>query len=437
MSSAREAALKALSAFRRSGTWPQEALDDAIARGGLDSRDAALCQKICRGVLRNMFFLDWHIERISSRSRSKIEPQIMDILRLSAYQILFLNRVPVPSAVDEGVKLAKKTGTAAAGFVNAVLHRLASEKDRLPDVRCKTRAETLAVRFSHPVWLVEELLERLGEEECVHLLEADGQEPELTLQVNRLKTSAAAVLESIKPYGAYPHPWLPDAFVISGAGKLSGLAPVLDGSVWIQDAAARTAVKAAGAKPGMFVLDVCAAPGGKSFAAAVDMDNNGEILSCDIAGKKLPKIREGAERLGITILRTEARDATAFHENTLEHADIVFVDVPCSGFGTLRKNPDVRYKRREDVLRLPEVQYSILTSSARAVKQGGVLLYSTCTIRESENESVVKNFLIDHRDFHLEPFPTPFAEVHDGFFTFWPHIHGTDGFFVAKLRRNG
>ena len=436
MNGARDAALRALTAFRRSGTWPQDALDDAIRRAGLDGRDAALGQKICRGVLRNMAFLDWHIARIASRPCGKIEPQILDVLRLSAYQILFLDRVPVRSAVDEGVELAKRSGRAAAGFTNAVLRRLAAEKDALPEVRCDTLSQTLSVRWSHPEWLVEELLSRLGEAECVRLLEADGEEPELTLQRNRLKADAETVRKALAPYDARPHPWQPDAYVISGAGKLSELEPVRDGLVWVQDAAARAAVAAAGPGPGMFVLDVCAAPGGKSFAAASEMENCGAILACDLAAKKLVRIREGAERLGITILRSEARDASLVWEDTAGRADLVIADVPCSGFGTLRKNPDVRYKRREDVLRLPEVQSRILESASKSVKPGGVLLYSTCTFRREENEDVVEAFLQKHGAFHFEPFSVPGADAPEGFLTFWPHIHGTDGFFAAKLRRN-
>ena len=436
MNGAREAALRALTAFRRSRTWPQDALDDAIRRVGLDGRDAALSQKICRGVLRNMAFLDWHLARIASRPCGKIEPRILDILRISAYQILFLDRVPVRSAVDEGVELAKRSGQAAAGFVNAVLRRLAAERDALPEIKCDTLPQTLSTRWSHPEWLVEELLSRLGETECVRLLKADAEEPELTLQRNPLKADTKTVLQALTPFKARPHAWQPDAYVISGVGKLTELEPVRDGLVWVQDAAARAAVSAAGPRPGMFVLDVCAAPGGKSFAAASEMMNRGAILACDLAEKKLFRIREGAGRLGITILRTEARDATLEWKDTSGKADLVIADVPCSGFGTLRKNPDVRYKQREDVMHLPEVQSRILEKASEAVKPGGVLLYSTCTVRSDENENIVEDFLRMHEEFHLEPYSVPGVDAPRGFLTFWPHVHGTDGFFAAKLRRN-
>lgn len=235
--------------------------------------------------------------------------------------------------------------------------------------------------------------------------------------------------------GAEPHPWLAGCLLLSGTGDMERLKPFQDGQFYIQDGAARLAVTAAGVTPGSRVLDCCAAPGGKSFAAAMEMENRGEIVSCDIHPHKIKLIEAGRDRLGLSIITPCLQNAAQTREEWLNSFDTVITDVPCSGLGIIRKKPDIRYKDPEALKGLPKVQRAILDNCARYVRPGGVLLYSTCTLLRQENEEIVEGFLSDDPRFELEPFALPKFGLQPGIMTFWPHIHQTDGFFVAKLRR--
>jgi len=326
----------------------------------------------------------------------------------------------------------------SAGLVNAILRAFLRAGDELPDVEGKTPAETLSLRFSHPLWLVEEWSARLGEEETEALLKADNEQPPTTAQVNLIRTDGEKLSASLKGQDveASPHPWLANCLTLSNTGDLERLDAFAAGEFYIQDAAARLAAEAAGVEPGQRVLDCCGAPGGKSFAAAIRMENRGDVISCDIHPHKVKLIEAGAQRLGLDIIRAKEQNAREFVPEWENSFDIVLADVPCSGLGIIRKKPDIRFKDPKPLDGLPAVQKGILENVSRYVKPGGVLLYSTCTLRWRENEGMVEEFLANHADFDVESFelPMPVGST-DGMLTLWPHIHGTDGFFIAKLRR--
>jgi len=246
--------------------------------------------------------------------------------------------------------------------------------------------------------------------------------------VNTLKTSVDALMMQLteQGIGAEPHPWCPECLVIRGSGSLEQLDAFREGLFYVQDPAARMAAMAADLKPGMRVLDCCSAPGGKSFASAIAMENRGEIISCDLHEKKLGRIRENAERLGFSIIHTQAMDGSQPYEEFRKSFDLVIADVPCSGLGVIRKKPEIRYKPQADIQRLPEVQLRILRGLSSCVKAGGILLYSTCTILREENEAVVEAFLQEGHPFTVEEMRT-----------LWPHKNGTDGFFICRMRHNG
>ena len=229
---------------------------------------------------------------------------------------------------------------------------------------------------------------------------------------------------------------MPDCWLLTGAGDLEEQAAFQEGWFLVQDAAAKAAVLAAGPKPGQRVLDVCAAPGGKTFSAAMAMEDRGEIISCDIHPHKLALIEKGAERLGLACVRTELADGRENRAAWNESFDLVLCDVPCSGLGIIRKKPDIRYKDSEKLAGLPRVQRAILDNACRYVRPGGVLLYATCTILPEENSRVTAAFLAAHPDFHQEPFRLPGGEETDGSLTLWPQRHGTDGFYICKMRRS-
>ncbi len=433
----REAALEALTACRRLDAWSDSSLKTACR--GLDRREAALAARLAYGVLQNRALLDFYLDACCTQRFAELEPFIRDVLRLGAYQVLYMDRVPDSAAVDESVALVKrKKRQRAAGLVNAVLRRLSREKGELPALPETDRAEYLSLCYSHPAWLVRRLLELLGEEEAEAYLRLDNEAVPTTVQLNPLRCGTEALTESLTASGAVlvPHGWMPDCWLMSGGGNLEAMPAFQMGWLQVQDAAAKAAVLAAGLKPEDRVLDVCAAPGGKSFAAAMAMADRGEVVACDIHRHKLGLIEKGAERLGLTCIRTELADGRESREAWLEGFDAVLCDVPCSGLGIIRKKPDVRYKNPVQLAELPRVQRAILDNASRYVRLGGVLLYATCTILPEENEGVISAFLDRRDDFCRESFSLPgFTEKNDGSLTLWPQRHGTDGFYVCKMRK--
>lgn len=439
---ARETALLALSACERQGAWSDGFLKKTLREAGLDSRDAALATRLCFGVLQNRLLLDFYIGKFSTTRPEKMEIKVRNALRLGVYQMAFMTKIPHNAAVNESVELTKKhcKNPRAAGMVNGVLRNVSRNIDRLPVIESGSREEYLSIRYSHPLWLVREFTALLGSEEAEALLEADNGQPPITAQINTCRATMEQTLERLAEAGveAQPHPWLPDCLVLAGTGNLEHLTAFREGLFYIQDPAARLAVEVADPKPGMKVLDACAAPGGKTFASAIRMDGEGEIQSCDIHAHKEKLIQAGAERLGFDCIKTAVMDGKK-HRPAFENAfDVVIADVPCSGLGIIRKKPDIRYKDPEPLAGLPAVQSAILDNVATYVKPGGVLLYATCTLLERENGDVVRDFLDRNKGFTLEKFqlPEPLGRADNGMFTFWPQRHGTDGFFIAKLRRN-
>lgn len=433
--SAREVALNCLIACEKQGAWSDGYLRNAIRQAGLDGRDAGLCTRLVFGVQQNRLLLDWYLARFSSIKPEKMELPVRGTLRLGLYQLLFMDRIPVHAAVNESVSLTRKRSRnpRSAALVNAVLRTVERAREEgLP------QPEELSVRYSHPEWLVRELTNAVGPEEIEALLAADNGEPPIQAQVNTLKATVEEAAAELTAAGVTvrPHPWLPDCLELEDTGNLEGLYAFQNGTIYIQDAAARLAVLAAGPEPGMTVLDACAAPGGKSFAAAIAMGDSGSICSCDIHPHKQALIEQGAKRLGIRSITAAVMDGKIFDPELAGHFDLVIADVPCSGLGIIRKKPDIRYKDLELLGGLPSVQRAILENVSRYVRPGGVLLYATCTLLRRENEAVVSWFLDKDTNFTLEPFTLPGpVGASEGMVTLWPHRHGTDGFFFAKLHR--
>lgn len=435
--SARKEALAVLTACRVRGAWADAALSAHLKE--LSPADAGLCSRIVYGVIQNETLLDFYLSGFCSQRLDHLQPPLADVLRIGAYQILFLDRVPDNAAVHTAVELAKHSGRSqAAGLVNAVLRRLCREKEHLPAIPNQDAATYLSIRYSHPKWLVRRLLALLGREGAESFLANSNCHPPSAAQVNTCRCSPGAAAKALEAEGIQtePHPWLSDCLLLQGAGDLERLLAFQEGRIYIQDPAARLAVLAAGPQSGSRVLDVCAAPGGKSFAAAISMEDRGEIVSCDLHKNKLKRIRDGAARLGLTSIRGEAADGRVFREEWRDGFDLVMVDAPCSGLGILRKKPDIRRKKADDLFTLPVIQSAILENAARYVRPGGILLYSTCTILPEENEGVTDAFLGIHPEFSRERFtlPGPAGEA-AGQITLWPQIHGTDGFYICRMTR--
>ena len=430
----REAAVRALLAWEKRGAWSDAFLDGLFRREKLPERERALAQRICCGVLQNLTALDWYL---APYVRGELQSAVRAVLRCAVYQLAFLDRIPPSAAVDTAVEMTKALANpAAARVVNAILRRLTSAP--LPALPQGGDAESLAIRYSHPLWLVCVWLERLGEADCRRLLAADNEIPPTALRVNRLRATAEEAAEALTGEGAdfAPLPPLAGFFALSG-GRAADLEAFRRGLITVQDPAAALPVLCAGAGPGMRVLDACAAPGGKSFLLAQEMEDRGEILACDLHPNKLERLRSGAERLGIRCIRTLAADArkpAAEWENAF---DLVLADVPCSGLGVIRKKPEIRWKPESELAGLPGIQLDILRSLGDCVRPGGQLVYSTCTLLEEENEAVTAAFLTERGDFRRAPMelPGPLGNVPEGQRTLWPFEFGTDGFYLCRMIR--
>ena len=437
--SARETALRVLISCRTNGAWADAALKAQISRDGLSGADAALCSRLVYGVMQNRMLLDHYIGSYCSQKPDHLQPPLLDILRLGAYQILYLDKIPDSAAVNESVKLAKLFKRAqASGLVNAVLRKIVQNKETLPEIPQRDPEKYLSTRYSHPKWLVKRLLNVLGREETEAYLAANNGVAPLTVQVNPLKTTQAELIAELAAAGVTvkEHPWVSGCLELSGTGDLTTLEAFRNGKFLVQDPAARLVSLIADIQPGQKVLDVCAAPGGKSFSAAFAMEDQGLVQSCDLHENKLKRIEESAARLGITCVQTTAMDGRSRNEDWVKAFDTVLVDAPCSGLGIIRKKPDTRYKKADDLFTLPEIQAAILDNAAAYVRPGGTLVYSTCTILPEENEQVADAFLAEHPEFIRESFtlPEPMGET-DGQLTLWPQRHDTDGFYICRMKR--
>ncbi len=433
---ARETALNALIACRKDGAWSNGVLKQLIARDRLDSRDAALATRLCYGVVQNRALLDFYLDQLLTGKRSRLHPAVRDILHLGLYQLRFLDKIPASAAVNESVELAKKycpRQSGAPSLVNGVL------RNGVRTLGTWQEPTSYAQRYSHPDELITLLKKSLPKGKLEPMLIADNQAPPTTVQVNLLKTTVEALEASLmqKGIGCQRHSWMEDALILTGVGNLEQLEEFRQGLFYVQDVASRLSVLCAELKPGQRVLDCCAAPGGKSFAAAIAMAGEGEIVSCDIYPHKAELIESGAKRLGISIIHPQCRDASEEKEEWKSGFHGVIVDVPCSGLGIIRKKPDIRYKNLEELKDLPALQSTILERQAEFVRPGGVLMYSTCTVLPRENEEVVAAFLENHPEFQREPLPLPpnFPKNESGMLTLIPGEFDSDGFFICRLRR--
>ena len=431
---ARETALNALIACRREGAWSNGVLKEYIRRDRLDSRDAALATRLCYGVQQNRGKLDFYLKQLLNGKLKDLHPAVRDILHLGLYQICEMDKIPDAAAVNESVSLTKKycKNPKAAGLVNGVLRRASVAQLEEP--------VSYADRYSHPEELISLLKSNLPKGKLKGMLIADNEAPQTMVQVNTLRTTTEALLERLaqEKVSAVPHQWMTDCLVLSGTGNLENLPSFREGLYYVQDPAAKLSVLCAQLpKDGARVLDCCAAPGGKSFAAAIAMAGRGEIISCDIHPHKTPLIENGAARLGLNNLTARVQDASEQVASWVGAMDAVIADVPCSGLGIIRKKPDIRYKNLKELENLPQLQGKILATQASYIKPGGVLLYSTCTVLKRENEDVVQAFLEAHPDFFLEPLPLPevFPKNETGMLTLIPGEYDTDGFFICRLRR--
>ena len=431
MKSARQTAFEILNKIQRDNSYSNLALDHALDKADTDNKDKKFVSALVYGVTERRITLDYNLSLYLSQPIKKLKPEVLTALRLGAYQILFMDKIPVSAAVNESVKLSKKNGAAfASGLVNAVLRKIISNG-------LKTDG-SMSVNYSAPEWLCDMWCRSYGRENAEKLLEASFGAVDTVLRVNTEKIDADNLINLLAEEGfdCKIGGNVENSAVVKSGGAVHKTEAYKKGLFHVQDAASQLCCKALGVQENETVIDICAAPGGKSFTLAENMNNTGRIISCDIYEHRLKLLSDGAERLGLTNIETVRNDGNVFNPD-FPLADKILCDVPCSGLGVIRKKPEIRFKKSDEVDKLQDLQYSIMCISSRYLKIGGVMVYSTCSLNPNENEKIVEKFLTEHDNFEGVRVLSDISRygVDTDYLTLMPHIHGCDGFFISAVRR--
>ena len=417
MANGRKLAVKALLKINTDFAYSNITLNSLFAESDANSMDKALATALVYGVLDRKITIDYVLSKFLKTPLKKVAPFTKEVLRTAVYQIMFMDKIPNSAAVDEAVKLVKASKESRnSGFVNAVLRNILRAETLLPQ---GDSLADLSIIYSCPKEIIESFINDYGLENAKCLLEESLKSADITVRVNTVKTN---VEDFEKEIGVETLKTDIDGGLILKSGIDVGKNNLYnDGLFYVQDLASQKAVSVLNPKPNSRVLDMCAAPGGKSFTMALFMQNKGEIVSCDLYPQRVELIEKSAKRLGLSIIKTKVSDATVYDQN-LGEFDYILCDAPCSGLGVIRRKPDIKYKAFEEFDSLCEIQLKILKNAVKYLKKGGKLLYSTCTLRKKENEDIVNAFLNENKDFKCE-------YSH----TFMPHTDGTDGFYCALL----
>lgn len=437
-SGARGLAVKILNRIERTDAYLDKLLDHELKHKELSDLDKALMNELVHGVIRWKNRLDWVLNGFYHGAFNKIEINLKNVLRVAAYQILFLDKIPNHAAVNEAVEFVKRTnGEKAANLVNAVLRNIIRSIDEIkyPDPSADI-VHYLSVYYSHPNWLVKRWISRYGIEDTKKFMIANNEIPDISIRINRTKIEPAKFLKLLEEAKIqYNGSEYIDYFIrVKSISKLVENKMYEEGYFSIQDESSALPSILLNPQPGETVIDLCASPGGKSTHMAEMMQNKGKIIALDKYSHKLNLLKKNSERLGLAIIEPLLGDAA---EISLEPADKVLLDAPCTGFGVLRKKPDIKWKRDlKDVLQLAEYQYKLITNASRLVKTGGVLVYSTCTTEPEENIELINKFLKENPDFimdNAEKFVNKSLLNENGFIETFPHRHNIDGSFAVRL----
>lgn len=427
----RRVAFDILLKIEKDNAYSNLTLDGVLSSSGLDLRDRAFVSALVYGVTERKLTIDYQLVSCLDKPLKKLKPQILIILRLGVYQLLFMDKVPDSACVNESVKLTKECGCSfASSLVNAVLRKCAKNGLLLPD---EDSPDYISVKYSCPRPLCDKWIDEYGYDNTVALLTCAVGSNDTVVRVNTVKCSEPELLRILESEGVSACAgYTENSLLIKNFGDLEKLKSYRDGLFHVQDTASQLCVKALRPCAGQTVYDVCSAPGGKAFTAAEMMENTGKVLAFDIYEHRVGLIRDGAKRLGLSIISAEKGDAGVFNPK-LKKADCVLCDVPCSGLGIIRRKPEIKYKSLESLDGLPEIQLNILKTACEYLKVGGRLVYSTCTLNKKENEDVVNRFLCENRAFAF----ASECENNGGqaMRTLMPHKNNSDGFFIAVLER--
>ena len=431
---ARQAAFLILVKIEKDKAYSNIALDSAVRAYSLDSTDCAFISRLVYGVTERKITLDYVFSRFLKQPIKKLKPEVLVILRLGTYQLLFMDKIPQSAAVNESVMLTKNNKCEfASGMVNAVLRKVA--KEGVSVLETLSGDDRISVLYSAPLELVRFLKYHFNDENAEEILKTAILPKEITIRVNTLKIAEDELIEKLKEENVTAQKtFLKNALTIDVKGAVYELEAYKKGLFFVEDISSQICVRELNLKENDKFIDVCSAPGGKSFTASQYMNDKGEIYSCDIHSHRVELIKSGAERLGIKSIIATENDATIYNEN-FAGADCVLCDVPCSGLGIIGKKPEIKYKSLDDTKELIPIQKQILSIASGYVKSGGTLVYSTCSINPNENCKVCNWFLNEHEEFKsVKVAPEIERCIDEGdYLTLTPHINNCDGFFIAKF----
>lgn len=447
-SSAREVALEVLTHVEEEKSFSNLQLNRALEHHQLEKVEAGLATELVYGTIQRLITIDWILDRFVKQGVNKLDGWVRNLLRMSLYQLRYLDRIPEHAAVHEAVEIAKRRGhSGISGMVNGVLRNVVRQKNTIAFPDNLSDVKRISLTHSHPEWMVSRWIKHYGPETTEAICRINNQPPSISVRVNRLKLTREKLLEKMRAEGlkAEPSSLSPDGIVIEGGiGNIANTPWFKDGQCTIQDESSMLVGAFLSPKAGSKVLDSCAAPGGKTTHLAEIMGNEGEIIATDFHEHKMKLIEFNAKRLGAKIIHPVQADARNLQQKMDETFDYILVDAPCSGFGVIRRKPDLKWnKTANDLAEISEMQYEILTSAAALCKTGGTIVYSTCTMEPTENELLVERFLKEHPNFHLDTEAAHFLpesvrnqieiEGKEGMLQILPSHFGTDGFFLARL----
>lgn len=446
----RSAALHVLLEVEQNKAFSNLELKTSLAKGDFDRRDAALATELVYGTLSRLNTLDWLVAQVLDKPIHRLETWVRNLLRMSLYQLHYLDRIPARAVVHEAVEEAKQRGhKGTIALVNGVLREYLRKKEELTIPAQWPKFKKIAIMHSHPEWLVKRWLRIYGERETIQMCEQNNHPPKVSMRVNRLKGTMDQLIKKIQEESEEAEiirsQVSVDGLLVSHLGNIALTEAFQKGFCTVQDESSMLVCQAVAPKSGMRILDTCAAPGGKTTHIAERMENLGVILALDIHPHKLKLIQDNAARLGISMIETKAADATSLPANLSDKTfDRVLVDAPCSGFGVIRRKPDLKWhKKEDDILAITQTQMRILEEASKWVAPMGKLIYSTCTVDPEENQRLVYRFLENHPEFALDDsfaqdMPEsvqPYVHKSGGYVQLLPHYFGSDGFFISRLVR--
>lgn len=417
------------------GAYSNLSLSGALSQRNISSENKRLISRLFYGVIERKLTLDHMISSYSKIPAGRLDIEVLTVLRMGVYQLYFCDGIPESAAVNESVNIIKQTRKAGtAGFVNGVLRNMIRNGGRyeLP----KDKLSALSVKYSCSKDVLSVLLDSCGEENTVSLLEASFLPGSITARVNTLKTDAASLISSLKENGVNSSITALDlldgrSIDINSPVSFDETDAFKNGLFHVQDISSQLCCLAADPKPDSTVIDVCAAPGGKSFTIAEMMKGSGRVFSCDLHKKRVGLIQKGAERLGLANITALCSDGRIY-DPKLPEADLVLCDVPCSGLGVIKDKPEIKYKDISGFSELPRIQYDILSNASKYVKSGGVLVYSTCTVNSAENIGVTDKFLSENKNFKCDE-KLPNVRIARGSYTIYPNVYGSSGFYICRM----